>query len=103
MTIATNYVSSGDVPKVCVTYEEINTNNLIDETTSVVSSDDNNMNRYELPPQINRAKAPGRHSSDNSKEFKYPIIDYVFNGHLPSSIQGFVNQMSSINYYLYKT
>jgi len=88
--VPTNNVPSDDVPEVCVTFEETTTINLINDTASVVSSDDNK-NRYQLPHWINRGKAPARYFPDNPKEVKYPIAHYVSSGHLPSSIQGFVN------------
>ncbi|KAH0664070.1 hypothetical protein KY284_029001 [Solanum tuberosum] len=93
--VPTNNAPSDDVPEECVTYEENNTNILIDDTRPMVSSDDN-MTRYQLPPRINRGKAPARYSHDNPKEVKYHIAHYVSIGHLPSSIQGFENQMSSV-------
>ena len=93
--IPINNVPSDDVPDVCVTHEETNTNYLIGDTRSVVSSDVN-MNRYQLPPPINQGKAPTRYSLDNPKAVKYPIAHNVSSGHFPRFVRGFVNQMSSI-------
>lgn len=53
---------------------EENTSNFIDDTTPVVSSDDN---RYQLPPQTIRGKAPEIYFPDNSKNVEYPIAHYV--------------------------
>lgn len=55
-TVPTNDLPSVDVHEVCIDFG-VNTNNLINDHVSLVSSDGS---RYQLPPRSNRGKPPER-------------------------------------------
>jgi transposase InsO family protein len=54
--------------------------------------------QFTLPPRVNRGKPPKRYvPEDGSSIEKYPIAKFTSTRHLKEPLQGFANQISSVN------